>query len=89
MKSTKYYRGEFDLFGLFCCWNIFEALFLIEEKKDNKLTSVKPARGVGSADWVLASELGHDATISVDEKSQNLSVFIYFFIFSLSFCAWE
>ena len=59
----------------------FEALFLFEEQKDNRLTFVISARRVGSTDWVSGSRAGKDPTISVGEKSQGLSVSFSFFSF--------
>lgn len=52
----------------------FEALFLFEGQKNNKLTFVISARRVGSTDWVSGSRPGKDPTISVGKKSQGLSV---------------
>lgn len=58
----------------------FEALFLLEEQKDNNsLTFVISARSTGSPDWASGSGPGNGPTISVGEKSQSLSVSFFFF----------
>ena len=70
-----------SVFKLIFWWKFFEALFLFEEQKDNKLTFAVSAERAGITDWALGSEPGDDPTISVDEKSQGLSVSLFSLFF--------